>query len=130
MTQGYPTYFEPREFYCKCKGEFCEGPSPNPASTRHLAWVAQRIRQEVRAPITVNSGYRCPAWNKKVGGSAHSFHVQGMAADIACSTVSAEDLADIVEKLIENGDIPNGGLGRYSTFVHYDIRETAARWMN
>ncbi|MFR9051777.1 MAG: D-Ala-D-Ala carboxypeptidase family metallohydrolase [Hominilimicola sp.] len=33
-------------------------------------------------PITVNSGYRCPALNKAVGGAATSQHMNGQAADI------------------------------------------------
>jgi uncharacterized protein YcbK (DUF882 family) len=33
-------------------------------------------------PITVNSGYRCPALNKVVGGAATSRHMSGQAADI------------------------------------------------
>lgn len=33
-------------------------------------------------PITVNSGYRCPALNKAVGGSATSQHMSGQATDI------------------------------------------------
>lgn len=33
-------------------------------------------------PITVNSGYRCPALNKAVGGAATSQHMSGQAADI------------------------------------------------
>ena len=33
-------------------------------------------------PITVTSGYRCPALNKAVGGSKTSDHMNGCAADI------------------------------------------------
>jgi uncharacterized protein YcbK (DUF882 family) len=33
-------------------------------------------------PITVNSGYRCPALNKAVGGAVTSQHMSGQAADI------------------------------------------------
>jgi hypothetical protein len=69
MSNGYPPNFSPEEFYCKCKGHFCEGPSAFPASTRHLAWVLQLIRDEIGASIRINSGYRCPAHNKKVGGA-------------------------------------------------------------
>jgi len=32
--------------------------------------------------ITVNSGYRSPSHNKKVGGAANSSHTRGLAADI------------------------------------------------
>ena len=86
------------------------------------------IRDEVGAPLRVNSGYRCPEYNKKVGGSSQSLHLEGMAADLACEAVSAEEVADIIEGLVEQSLIPNGGLGRYNTFTHVDIRYTPARW--
>lgn len=40
------------------------------------------IREAWGGPITVNSGYRCPALNKAVGGVATSQHQKGEAADI------------------------------------------------
>jgi hypothetical protein len=36
----------------------------------------------------------------------------------------------IIEDLIDRGDMLQGGLGLYNTFVHYDIRKTKARWTN
>lgn len=40
------------------------------------------IREEWGYPIKVNSGYRCPALNKVVGGSKTSHHLEGKAADL------------------------------------------------
>ena len=39
-------------------------------------------RQHFRLPLRVNSGYRCPLLNEKVGGVANSQHREGEAADI------------------------------------------------
>ncbi|MBR4708763.1 MAG: hypothetical protein IKP30_01460 [Bacteroidaceae bacterium] len=33
-------------------------------------------------PIKINSGFRCQALNKAVGGAANSYHTKGRAADI------------------------------------------------
>jgi len=33
-------------------------------------------------PLVVNSGYRCPALNRAIGGAAESQHMRGEAADI------------------------------------------------
>ena len=44
--------------------------------------VLDPLREAWGAPIQVTSGYRCPAVNKAVGGSATSQHVLGEAADI------------------------------------------------
>ena len=40
------------------------------------------IRQQLRLPIKVNSGYRCPLLNQMVGGVSTSQHLKGEAADI------------------------------------------------
>lgn len=43
------------------------------------------IREAYGKPITVSSGYRCPALNKAVGGVATSQHTKGEAADLVGS---------------------------------------------
>nr|DAF13295.1 MAG TPA: peptidase [Caudoviricetes sp.] len=40
------------------------------------------IRDKWGGPISVNSGYRCPVLNQRVGGVPTSQHVRGEAADI------------------------------------------------
>lgn len=40
------------------------------------------IREGYGKPIIINSGYRCPALNKAVGGVADSYHQRGLAVDI------------------------------------------------
>lgn len=47
-------------------------------------FVLDPIRKAYGKPIYVNSGYRCPALNKIVGGSKTSQHMKGEAADIRC----------------------------------------------
>ena len=44
--------------------------------------VLDPLREAYGKPITVTSGYRCPALNKAVGGSKTSDHMNGCAADI------------------------------------------------
>ena len=44
--------------------------------------VLDPLREAWGRPLLVTSGYRCPALNKVVGGSAASHHMRGMAADI------------------------------------------------
>ncbi len=44
--------------------------------------VLDPLREAYGKPIKVNSGFRSPALNKAVGGSATSDHMQGRAADI------------------------------------------------
>ena len=44
--------------------------------------VLDPLREAWRKPIRVNSGYRCRALNKAVGGVPASQHMRGEAADI------------------------------------------------
>lgn len=44
--------------------------------------VLQPARERYGKAITVNSGYRSPAVNRRVGGAASSQHMTGQAADI------------------------------------------------
>ena len=50
-----------------------------------LAAFLQTIRNELHLPIIVNSAYRSPEVNAKVGGVSSSYHVKGLAADIRVS---------------------------------------------
>ena len=122
MTPGWPPNFEPREFQCKCCGTI-----GNEHIARHLAWTLQRVRNIV-GPMKINSGYRCPKHNKTVGGVKNSQHVMSTAVDLVASEVNPNKLQETMLGLMEHGNIPNGGLGRYDSFTHYDIRLTPARW--
>lgn len=44
--------------------------------------VLEPLRAYFNTPIAVSSGYRSPALNKAVGGSANSQHTTGKAADL------------------------------------------------
>lgn len=46
-----------------------------------LAATLEEVRQLLGAPIIITSGYRAPAVNRAVGGSAMSAHCHGYAAD-------------------------------------------------
>lgn len=46
------------------------------------AEVLEPLRKLYGKPIRISSGYRSPALNKAVGGSAASHHCEGMAVDI------------------------------------------------
>ena len=35
---------------------------------------------------------------------------------------------DLIESLINEGELLQGGLGKYNNFTHYDIRKNKARW--
>jgi len=86
------------------------------------------LRAHFGAPITINSAYRIPVYNRSVGGAVNSQHLGGKAADVVIDGVTPDEVADAIDFLIEVGLMKEGGLGRYDTFTHYDIRGTKARW--
>ena len=48
---------------------------------RVCEWL-EVLRARARTPVVINSGYRSPQLNKKVGGSSTSNHLTGCAVDI------------------------------------------------
>lgn len=89
-----------------------------------LVELLQKIRNRYGKAVNINSGYRTPAYNKKVGGATYSQHLYGTAADIRITGVKPKDLAAYVETLMPN----KGGIGIYKNFVHVDVREVKSRW--
>jgi hypothetical protein len=71
--------------------------NPGPNEINNLlnlcANVLQPIRDHYQKGVKVNSGYRSPDVNAKVGGSRTSDHTRGMAADIEIPGVPNAELA-------------------------------------
>lgn len=82
----------------------------------------QKIREYFNKPIRINSGYRCPQHNKKVGGATRSNHMYGQAADISISGIKPIKVARYAESI----GVP--GIGVYNTFVHIDTRKNKYFW--
>jgi uncharacterized protein YcbK (DUF882 family) len=93
-----------------------------------LAQQLEVLREHFQKPVTINSGYRSPEHNAKIGGSKNSQHLLGKAADVVIEGVSPDEVADAIEFLVENKMMKQGGLGRYDSFTHYDIRGKKSRW--
>ena len=119
--------FKIKEF--ECKGG-CDMPLEVYENIIKLASQLQFLRDYTGRPITINSAYRCPDHNAKVGGSKTSQHLLGKAADITIQSLKPAEVYRIIEDLIDMGHMLQGGLGLYEKkgFVHYDIRKTKARW--
>ncbi len=77
--------------------------------------------------LHITSGYRCPAYNRSVGGATGSYHSKGMAADITVDGVAPREVAKYAESI---GVL---GIGLYETqadgfFVHVDTRTYKFFW--
>lgn len=117
--------FTQREFKSRDGSKMPEGALCN---IKDLADSLQVLRDFLGEPIRINSGYRSEVHNKAIGGSKTSQHLLGKAADIKVKDIDTKDLYLIIESLILDGQMTDGGLGLYDTFVHYDIRGSRARW--
>ncbi len=115
------------------KEEFdCNDGSEMPINVYHnmvkVANQLQTLRDYIGKPIQVNSAWRSEEYNASIGGVKNSQHIMGRAADIVIKGMTPIEVSKTIEELISKGDMLQGGLGIYSSFVHYDIRGTKARW--
>ncbi|MBQ3959334.1 MAG: peptidase M15 [Muribaculaceae bacterium] len=81
--------------------------TPPAEALAHLEALVEHVLDPLReawgGPIHVNSGYRCRALNKAVGGAAGSQHMRGEAADITVG--SRLDNARLY-RLLQQLDLP------------------------
>ncbi len=89
-----------------------------------LVSLLQEIRNHFGAVVTILSGYRSVKHNRKIGGKTKSAHLIGLAADIVVFGVSPYTVAIYCE------EIGVGGVGRYETFTHVDVKGKNRRWNN
>ena len=84
----------------------------------------EKIRQHFGKPIHINSGYRTPEHNSRVGGVKNSYHTKGRAADIVVQGVKSLDVARFAETFV------CGGVGWYEakSFTHIDTRPRHVLW--
>jgi uncharacterized protein YcbK (DUF882 family) len=120
---NYSQHFTRRELDCRCG---CVTPPHVEVNLAQLALSLESLRTRLGSvPLYINSGYRCPAYNARIGGAKQSQHMTGKAADLSGRTVSPAKIAQAAEYV---GAFKNGGIGRYKYFTHVDIRRGAARW--
>jgi uncharacterized protein YcbK (DUF882 family) len=117
--------FNLQEFNSKCGREM---PTNVMVNIIELAKNLQVLRDEVKKSIQITSGYRSPEHNAKVKGAKLSQHITGMAADIKVAGMTPKQVAEVIERLIAEKKMKEGGIGIYKTWLHYDIRNTKARW--
>lgn len=60
----------------------------------HVVDRLQQLRDTLGEPLSVNSGYRNPAYNASIGGAEWSRHMYGDAADLDSSGTSVEALGE------------------------------------
>ena len=115
-------HFKLSEFKCK---DGTAVPAKYYGNCQKLMNLLEEIRTACgNRAVTVNSGYRTPTYNEKVDGAKQSQHLYAAAADIKVSGKSAAEIYKLCDTLVGS----RGGVGKYSTFTHVDVRGHKARW--
>lgn len=104
-------HFKVKEFACK------DG-SPVVFIDDYLYNILEILRNKLKKPIIITSGYRTVGWNRKCNGAKYSYHMRGMAADIRVEGMSAKQIAKELNEIIPE----ECGIIVYDTWVHFDVR--------
>jgi uncharacterized protein YcbK (DUF882 family) len=113
-------HFSRSEFKCRC----CSYGMHDGDVSPELIEVLEHLRDRLGGkPIHINSGCRCIKHNRKVGGVRNSQHLRGTAADILVHGVSPDEVQTAAMEIKAAG-----GIGRYDTFTHVDVRGHRATW--
>lgn len=90
----------------------------NPRVLPELWTKLENFAQSLGRPITLNSAYRTPEYNRSVGGARNSMHVQRKAVDVQWGTSSVQGRVDMIQRACDAGLT---GIGCYNGFIHLDI---------
>lgn len=84
--------------------------------------VLDPFREFIKKPITVNSWYRTPEYNKQVGGAKNSQHTLGEAVDFVVKGMTNEEIYDSIIKI----NLPFDQLilenGNSTTWIHVSLK--------
>ena len=103
------------------------------ANMKRLCQWLEVLRKRYNAPIIINSGYRSPQLNKKIGGVANSNHLTGCAVDIRVSGMEqliryAAILLDYAEESHQGFDELLIEKNRYGAiWLHFAVRPSGNR---
>ena len=107
MSEQITANFRRSEYACPCCGK--------DDIKDDLARRVQEVRDLLGKSITINSGVRCAAHNKSVGGSEKSSHLTGYAADIRCdNSLYRQELLTAVFQVFDR-------VGIAKSFIHVDV---------
>ena len=97
-------------------------------NVQELAENLQVLREHIGKPIIVISGYRSPAYNRKIDGARRSQHLVAKAGDLIVNGMTPDEVKEAIVHLIKEGKMKKGGVGLYTHFTHYDVRGFNRRW--
>ena len=115
MAKRLTKSFNEEEFECPCCGKN--------EIKMELVELLQQLRDVIKEPIIVTSGYRCKQYNLNIGGYVHSKHMEGKAADIKVSDMTPKWLAGY------GADMFFKRIGCYPNHVHVELGDKPLYWV-
>ena len=103
------THFTDREMDCGCGCQKTVAPE--------LLVRLEALRALIEKSLTITSGARCEKHNRAIGGATHSWHLNGLAVDIACTDSKLR-----IDILRNAGKLGFNGIGIAKTFIHLELR--------
>ena len=104
----------PEEFYFVAEELDCPHCGELKLSTKVYV-VLMKLRLRLKEPVVITSGYRCPEYNRRIGGVPKSAHTKGLAVDIRIPTSGYR--FRILEFLVR--ETPRIGVAE--DFIHFDL---------
>lgn len=112
-------YFKPEEYLPK-------GYSDTTVMDPRILQMADEVRDLVGLPMTINAqGRQFCGWRPKDCniGAKNSYHKKGMAVDLHCAGMKAEDVRVLMKKAISLGQLQYiGGIELEVSWCHIDCR--------
>lgn len=120
-------WFKSKEFKCSCEYTTCIDQKISIELVNRLEF----IREAVKSPLRIHSGFRCEKKQsdiRKSGTSTvvsvnKSTHEKGEAVDISCSALVPGELLKLCELKFKS-------IGIASNFLHVDLRDDKIRRWN
>ena len=91
------------------------------------AMLMERVRSIVNSPIKVNSAFRGPTLNKRVGGSKYSQHMKGEACDFKPYRGTLEDAFEKIATEVREKRLNVGQLLLERGWIHISLGHPTAR---
>jgi hypothetical protein len=114
QTMNSSKYFDEEILSCP----HC-GWQPDEGIEEELLEFLDKLQEQVEQPLEIVACARCKEYNDEIGGYENSYHVQGMAVDIAVpDDMVIEEFADLCEECGAEGIV----LKYDDNFVHVDMR--------